>query len=171
MSNKRPVSTATPDAESTVPAKLQENPKIVEEVRAIMGEAKITGLALKELLDPKILNRLGSAFRSAANGEEAQKYRQLDSDAARRDTLAKYVLDPMKFKTTGGNRTEVHNSTADKAKGQWLTVAEIGGPMHLNNMQYAAVLAESGDLGTPRPHEDKAWLRLASCSIGTKRSP
>ena len=134
-------------------------PKIVAQIRESLGDAAITADCLENQLSSEDFNKLGSAFRSAINGEQKEAYKHLGSDQERREVLAKFVLDPLKYKCVGENKTEIHNQRADKASGQWLIVDEIGGPLHLNNVKFAEALCKSGDIPS-QPHELPSLAKL-----------
>ena len=79
-------------------------------------------------------------------------YRGLRNDAERRDYMAQFVIDPQEFRGRCFNRVTTHNSTKDLDTGEWLTEAQLGGPMGLNDAAAAKKLVDSKEL-RDRPHE------------------
>jgi len=126
-------------------------PKAVCRARETLGQLglDITGGNLKKL--PKDdLNKLATSFRAALADEARSGYKQLQSDAERRDWLAQYILDPEIAACRGFNSTSSFTAQSKKGSSKWLTEAQIS--TLLSDPSSAAILCESGDLES-RPHE------------------
>ena len=131
-------------------------PKAVASVRSTLLERGVSleGLSAKkvyETLDPKEVNKLATSFRNTMSAAARQAYKEV-SPADRREWLAQYIVDPQLGTSVGFTQTEATNSRLSTAKEAWITEAEMGGPLWLNDTQAAKILCESGELPS-RPHE------------------
>ena len=107
------------------------------------------------------------------------EYMKLGSDAARREWLAQYVLDPSLAKCSGFNRVTAFSTSSPDAMGQWLHESQIASSAYLNDPAAAKLLCASGDLREQRPSEwpaeaaegvtqDSFTTTVTTTSAGTK---
>ena len=129
-------------------------PPVVDEVRKIMeGVGKdLTGENLKASLDKKVMNRLGSAFRKHLSDENKETYKNnAKTDKERCEWIAQFVIDPSVARLEGWNRDETYKHDKNKSEEHWLTEAQLGSPVWLNDPAHAATMIKSL---LSRPHED-----------------
>lgn len=117
-----------------------------------MGVSKVDGKALLQL-PATARAQMITGFNRAATPQVKQQYQQLTSDAAKRDWLAAYLLDPETACSQGVNRTLAIEETLQQGTGSWMHETEIAGPKGINCPILAKKLIDSGELGEGRPSE------------------
>jgi hypothetical protein len=132
-------------------------PKPVQRARELLREQGLvaTGANIKHALGKDELNKLASAFRNTMGDEAKAGYKQLKTDEERRSWLAQYVIDPHTAVSKGFNSTVAFVSAKQSCKSGWVTEAQLGGPLYLNDTAAAKIMVESGELQS-RPHESQA---------------
>ena len=130
-------------------------PAAVKQARQKLGElgiSRVDGESIAQL-STAMRSKLMTAFRTQAEAAVKDVYAKLDSDTARRDWMAGFVLDPQGAISHGINKTTCIDETLKHADGAWMHVWEIGGPGGINNEAAAVTLCKSGDLGEGRESE------------------
>ena len=84
--------------------------------------------------------------------DQKTQWTALENDHQRRDWMACFVIDPTDFKGKVVTTTTATNSKLDEAEDGWLTLEQLGGPLHLNDSKAAQILVDSKTL-SDRPHE------------------
>ena len=136
----------------------KELPRTVSKVRQQLLEKgfsidrKLSGAELHQAIDGKQLNVLASGFRQGMQGKVKEDYKGLTTED-RRNWLAQYLLDPFTGVSHGFSSTTASDSRYNKAKGSWVTQAQLSGPDWLNSEEHAKTLVEGGNLKS-RPHEE-----------------
>ena len=126
-------------------------PKVVKDVRALFEQQgiELSGENLKMHLKRGMYKAVCRRFRHHLSPENKSSYKTLDSDYARRDWIAQWVMDPVRYGNNKGfNKTVLSKTEQSKSKGRWMHESEIAGPDGLNNPAMAKVLCASGDLGS-----------------------
>ena len=130
------------------------NPPVIDEVKKILEDLgkDVTGDNLKAALDKKVTNRLGSAFRKHLSDEIKETYKNhATTDKERCEWIAQFVIDPSVARLEGWNKDETYKHDKNKSEEHWLTEAQLGSPVWLNDPAHAATMIKSL---LSRPHED-----------------
>lgn len=155
MGKRAAVKSEPEPAEETTKQKV---PKAVKCARAELEKVGqgITGANLKSHLSKEQYARLTAAIHDAMSPRQKEDWKSLENDVQRRDWMASFVTDPVDFKGKAINKSTAINSKIDKSADQWLTEAQIAGPMYLNDVAAAKLLVDSTEL-RERPHEYQGY--------------
>ena len=143
-----PFSTDFRTPEKKIPAAVKQARQKLSE----LGISKIDSESMAKL-PPAIRQKLTTAFRTQAEAAVKDEYAKLDSDTARREWMAAFVLDPQGAVSHGINKSICIDETLKHSDGAWMHVWEIGGPEGINCQAAAVTLCASGDLGEGRESE------------------
>ena len=69
------------------------------------------------------------------------EYNQLDTDKAHDGWITRFLIDPKSGGAKGMRVTEVESSSKSHVLEKWVTLDTLAGPMYLNNMEHAKLVA------------------------------
>ena len=128
-------------------------PKAVKEFKELLEkEGKAVSPAAVAAAPTAQRQKAMTAMRNALEGSNDKKFREyknLEGNEAKHEWLADYIIDPAQGGAIGRNWTERTNSRVQQEEDEWLTLAQIGGPLHLNDMKHAELAVQDCE---SRPH-------------------
>ena len=120
----------------TMPAKKQLPKSVAMAQQRLKQEGKSVS-DLKQVLSPKEMNGLATAFRGSLSPDLKQRYDALGSTQAKQESFQQWVMDPEASELSGFQSTRLVVSSMNEGLDRWITVDQLGGPLFLNNKEHA----------------------------------
>ena len=126
---------------------VEKSPKPILAARDFLdGKAlDVTAEALKKL-PTKIAGSLAATFRRSLTDEQQTQYKDLSSDTERRHWMSQFVGDHTIGKKRGYDSYAARDSAENKEQAEWLMESQLASAEHLNDVELAKTLCNSGEL-------------------------
>ena len=123
----------------------EKMPNAVAKARQKLEAAgkEINKESIFETLSKAEINNLSNNMRNHQTPQVAARYREMKSDAERKDWVSHYVIDYKEASCKGWNSTKVVNNNINTEEIVWLTEEQMGGPLYLNSPSHAAIVVKA----------------------------